>query len=267
MTIINQVKNHGRYFYSGISGLQLPVPQYLFPEPYRGASRLTYYSSLFNSIEINSSFYKIPQGKTVGRWEEAVNDHFRFSFKLYKEITHSKGFDFSGETVKEFFAAISNIKNRKGCILIQLPPSLGCVYLAQLTRLLTVVNFFNTEKWNLAVEFRNKSWYNDEAYSVLNEFNSTLVIQDIPKSATPMTQFESDVVYLRFHGPEGNYRGSYAEEVLRDYASYIKEKMETGKTVYAYFNNTMGDAISNLNYLNSCMQEQPYPQQQVHGHF
>ena len=69
-------------FYSGISGLQLPIPQHLFPPPFENASRLTYYASLFNSIENNSSFYKIPQSATVARWADSVPEHFKFTFKL-----------------------------------------------------------------------------------------------------------------------------------------------------------------------------------------
>ncbi len=81
-------------FYSGTSGLVLPVPKLLYPAEFQDKSRLTYYASLFNSIEINSSFYKIPQIPTVCKWAESVPDNFQFTFKLSKAITHAKGLEF-----------------------------------------------------------------------------------------------------------------------------------------------------------------------------
>ncbi len=118
---MNAVENFQPSYYSGISGLQLHIPKYLFPPPYENASRLTYYSTFFNSIEFNSSFYKIPQQATITKWRDSVNDDFRFTFKLWKEITHCKGFDFKKEDVELFMKAINKVQNKKGCLLIQFP--------------------------------------------------------------------------------------------------------------------------------------------------
>ncbi len=112
-------------FYSGLSGLQLHIPRYLYPSPYENASGLTYYSTLYNSIEFNSSFYKIPRSATVTKWTNSVMDKFKFSFKLWKEITHCKGFNFNKDDVGLFIKAINNVQNKRGCLIIQLPPSLG----------------------------------------------------------------------------------------------------------------------------------------------
>lgn len=81
-----------------------------------------------------------------------------------------------------------------------------------------------------------------------------LFLNPSPKSATPYLDHTSDFIYLRFHGPQGNYRESYAEDFLNEYATYIHEWMEAGKTVYVYFNNTMGDALKNLEALNGLME-------------
>ena len=238
-------------FYSGLSGLQLPIPKYLFPPPYENVSRLTYYASLFNSIEFNSSFYKIPRPATVAKWAASVPEHFRFTFKLWKGITHNKGFNFNEEDVLAFFDSINSVNEKKGCLLIQFPPSLGREYAIQLENLLSCVNDLDPSKeWKVAIEFRNKSWYQEDVYDLLNSYKATMVIQDIPKSATPLLYHKSDFLYLRFHGPTGNYRESYSEEFLREHGALIKEWREEGKTVYVYFNNTMGDAFNNLQSLN-----------------
>ena len=124
-------------FYSGTSGLVLPVPQALYPAEFRGKSRLTYYASLFNSLEINSSFYKTPKAATVTRWADSVPDHFRFTVKLSKAITHAKGLAFSEEDLSRFMDISRHIGNKKGCLLVQFPPGLKVEKFKEAERLLT----------------------------------------------------------------------------------------------------------------------------------
>jgi uncharacterized protein YecE (DUF72 family) len=107
--------------------------------------------------------------------------------------------------------------------------------------------------WPIAVEFRHRSWYNDNIYDFLNKQDAALVIQDMPKSATPMEVTSDELVYLRFHGPSGNYKGSYSDGFLYEYSLYIQEWLQDGKTVYLYFNNTAGAALENLNFLKRCL--------------
>ena len=254
-TIVDTNRGFQSTIYSGLSGLHLPIPKYRFPPPFEDASRLTYYASFFNSIEINSSFYKIPKGVTIAKWAASVPEHFRFTFKLWKGITHNKGFDFRKEDVIAFFDAINSVNEKKGSVLVQFPPGIGREYGSQLRELLNcILESDPTQEWKIAVEFRNKSWYEEDVYDLLSSHQVTMVIQDIPKSATPLVNFNSDFVYLRFHGPTGNYRESYSDDFLEEYATLIKEWKEEGKTVYVYFNNTMGDAFKNLKTLNSLVQ-------------
>jgi uncharacterized protein YecE (DUF72 family) len=243
------------HFYSGLSGLQLDIPKYLFPPPYENASRLTYYASIFNSIEINSSFYKIPRAATVAKWADSVPEHFRFTFKLWKGITHSKGLNFNEADIADFLKSVNSVKEKKGCLLIQFPPSIGKEYLVQLDHLLNCLKATDAIRgWKLAVEFRNKSWYHQDVYDLLHLYKATTVIQDKPKSATPLLPHKSDIIYYRFHGPGGNYRGSYSEEFLQEYSDLIHEWIDEGRMVYVYFNNTMGDAFNNLKSLNDLIQ-------------
>ena len=94
-----------------------------------------------------------------------------------------------------------------------------------------------------------------ESFDIVDSYNATIVIQDIPRSATPLLNQTADFVYIRFHGPTGNYRDSYSNEFLNEYSIYIAEWLEEGKIVYAYFNNTMGDAFLNLKTLNDQLTE------------
>ena len=222
-----------------------------FPEEHRQSSRLTYYSTLFNSIEINSCFYKVPKPETVERWAASVHADFKFTFKLWKEITHQKELFFREEDVNHFIQTISGAGSKKGSLLIQLPPSTEFNWFPRLENLVGIISRLNTEpRWQVAVEFRNTSWYRNEVYEMLNMHQCDIVMQDIPRSATPWLDHNLDFVYVRFHGPKGDYRDSYTEAFLEEYAQYIREWSDAGKTVYVYFNNTAGDAYNNLQTMN-----------------
>lgn len=242
--------------FTGLSGIQLPIAKYQYPAEFQKTSRLTYYASLFNSIEVNSSFYKIPQAKTVRRWLTEVPEDFAFTFKLFKGITHCRDFAFNETDISEFMSNISDASVRKGCILVQFPPSLTSSSAEQLALLLHHLQAHNHDQhYSIAVEFRNKSWYIPTVFELLDAFGVTLVMHDIPKSATPFVQMQSKTSYLRFHGPSGNYKGSYTDSLLAEYASYVNQWRRDGKTVFVYFNNTNGGgAYDNLVTFNRLVQ-------------
>jgi uncharacterized protein YecE (DUF72 family) len=242
-------------FYSGTSCLDLPVPRSQYPVEFQGKSRLQYYASLFSSLEINSIFYKLPRSSTVVNWAESVPANFRFTFKVSKTITHVKGLNFAIKDVNDFMKTVENIGEKKGCLLAQFPPSLKIEKLNELQRLLETLGeaTYNSD-WKLAIEFRDASWYEREVYELLEEHHAAMVIQDIPKSATPLNDVRGDFIYLRFHGPEPRYRGDYSDEFLKQYAGYINAWISEKKTVYAYFNNTVGAAVKNLQTINRFVQ-------------
>ncbi len=248
--------NNGK-IYTGASGLVLPVPNKLhYPPEFQDKTRLAYYASLFNSIEINSSFYKLPNRQTLKKWAESVPDYFRFTFKLWKQITHNKQLSFNDEDVFEFFDRIAAAGDRKGCVLVQFPPGLTVSAAPQCENLLQALTAANAaQQWPIAVEFRNKSWYEEEIEMMIGSMNASIVLHDIPASATPLPSDPPETVYLRFHGPEGRYRGSYSEDFLSEYAGYVNEWQQEGSRIFVYFNNTMGDAVNNLITFNRFLSE------------
>ncbi|GAC1312304.1 MAG: DUF72 domain-containing protein [Mucilaginibacter sp.] len=238
--------------YTGTSGLVLPLPnRRSFPVEMQNKSRLEIYSSIFNSIEINSCFYKVPMASTVEKWAASVPDDFKFTFKLWRQITHNKELIFNPADIDLFMQTIAHAGDKKGCLLIQFPPSTMIVSIGQLEKLLTGVKHADeSNEWKVVVEFRNRSWYEDEVYDLLAQYHTGVVLHDMPSSAITLLETSVDYVYLRFHGPNGGYRGSYNDDFLYEYAQYIKEWNNDGKEVYVYFNNTMGDAVKNLTTLN-----------------
>jgi uncharacterized protein YecE (DUF72 family) len=242
---------HNDLFLSGTSGLALSIPKAKYPVEYKGASRLTYYGSLFNSIEINSTFYKLPKATTILKWGESVPPYFRFTFKLSKSITHIKGLAINNDEVEAFMHTVGHIGSKKGCLLVQFPPSLKQDHLDQVENLLLQLKAADPRgEWQLAIEFRNRLWYGETTYQFLQQYDAILVQHDFPSSITPEMETQNPIVYMRFHGPGGKYRGSYTDEALLATSNKVKTWIEKGKQVYVYFNNTMGDAENNLQTLN-----------------
>lgn len=243
-------------FYSGTSGLALTIPKRLFPPQFENKTRLHYYASLFNSIEINSSFYKMPMSSTVHKWSEAVPEDFQFTFKLSKFITHNKGLEFKPDDITHFFKTIEAVGDKKGCLLVQFPPSLTIASVDVFKKLLKQIRKADPkQQWKTVVEFRNKLWYQQQVYDTLLRYNMGLVIHDHPTSTTPAYNPTTAFVYIRYHGPNGGYRGSYSPELLENRALQIREWLKDGKTVYVYFNNTLGEAVNNLIMLNDFVGE------------
>jgi uncharacterized protein YecE (DUF72 family) len=242
------------FFYSGTSNIVLPIKQSEYPPEFKGASRLTYYASLFSSLEVNSSFYKIPKPTTVEKWRETVPPDFRFTFKVPKTVTHAKGLQFNVEDLEVFAETIAQAGDRKGCLLLQLPPSVKREQQEELEGILECLGS-DAKGWHIAVEFRHQSWYNSTVYRMLQNFGAGMVEQDMPKSATPKVTVAEDFHYLRFHGPEGTYRGSYDDPFLLGRAKRIAAWVKDGREVYVYFNNTMGDALGNLGTLNAMVEQ------------
>lgn len=239
-------------FYSGTSGLVLPVANKLaFPPAYKDKSRLSYYASIFNSLEVNSSFYKIPMATTTRRWATEVPEEFKFTFKLFRGITHNKALLFEEELVEKFMHVINQVGEKRGALLVQFPASIHFDSFSQFERLLTSIRRYDPKKiWQLCIEFRHTSWYRKETYKLLTRYHAGMVIHDMPKSIPPQIASRLDFEYVRFHGPAGDYKGGYTDEVLQGYADKINAWLKEGKTVYVYFNNTIGDALKNLIKLN-----------------
>jgi len=240
------MKTNQSPIYIGTSGIVLPGNKTSFPESFRSGTRLQYYSAIFNSLEVNSSFYKLPQAKTFAKWRNEVADNFTFSVKLSKSITHAKQLKFEFADIDNFISATTELNTHKGALLIQFPASITVDYAEKVLCILHHLTSLQTAPfWQLAVEVRHNSWYTNDFYAALQQYHASLVFHDMPSSKTPMDQTATECIYLRFHGPSGNYTGTYDNKTIGDYAQMIREWRSGGKTIFIYFNNTIGDAYNN----------------------
>ena len=244
----------------GTSNIVLPGSKQTFPLAFQQKSRLHYYSSLFNSLEVNSSFYKLPMPATFKKWAMDVPEDFRFTLKISKEISHAKALKFSPTLLNKFLAAAAGIGNKKGCLLLQFPGKITLDYYNEVENILHSFSSAETAlQWPIAAEFRHPGWYVSECFELLNEYHATLVQHDHPKARNVDFNKNARLVYLRFHGPEGNYRGSYTTEFLRQQAEKVMKWKRQGSDVYAYFNNTMGSAFQNAQALQQLVTQEILP--------
>ncbi len=234
----------------GTSNVVIPGNKQSFPEAFKTKSRLAYYSSLFNTVEINSSFYKVPMPETFVKWATETAEGFHFSIKLWKEITHVKLLNFKLPDIHLFLDAAVMAGEKRGPLLIQFPGKINVEFYNHVQELLSEIRYYTAGiDWRLAVEFRDSSWYIRETMEMLEEYDASLVLHDIPRSAVKVPLENSSFIYLRFHGIKGDYRGSYTEKQLAATAKQIKTWAKAGKDVYVYFNNSLGDAYGNARRL------------------
>lgn len=239
----------------GTSGIVLPGNKTTFPAEFKTSTRLHYYGTLFNTLEINSSFYKIPKFSTFEKWSSEVPEDFLFTVKLWRGITHVKKLEYSVDDLTNFMRAAEGLGSKRGCLLIQFPASIRISDLTQVEKILRDVTDANQQKqWKIAIEFRHKSWYQEHIYHLLSSYNASLVLHDMPNSPSLKedvlsASLNSKCLYLRFHGPTGQYNGSYSNQFIDDYAEQIKKWLASEKTIYIYFNNTIGSALQNAQRL------------------
>lgn len=183
---------------------------------------------------------------TFAKWADDVPDDFTFSVKLWRGITHAKNLAFAQDDIDKFMQAANQLGKKAGCLLIQFPASIGVRYQTSVEAIVERIAELNREKiWRVAVEFRHLDWYQPSIYKMLDDYEASLVIHDMPASATPINYQPKRLAYFRFHGPTGKYRDSYSTDFLTRYAEKILSFKEKGISTYAYFNNTMDGALPN----------------------
>jgi uncharacterized protein YecE (DUF72 family) len=201
----------------GTAGWTIPR---LSTESFAGqGSHLERYAQILNCTEINSTFYRPPQPKTLLRWAATVPAYFRFSLKAPKAITHEAKLDCEPEPLHEFLASASLLGERLGPILVQLPPSL-----AFNTRL--AEGFFTMLRdvyaGLVACEPRHASWFTPAVSRLLSDFEVARVAADparVPEAGVPGGW--PGLVYYRLHGSPRTYYSEYSGEYLDALAATI----------------------------------------------
>ncbi|MFN2635590.1 MAG: DUF72 domain-containing protein [Gemmatimonadaceae bacterium] len=206
-------------------------------------THLQRYASRFNAVEINSCFYRPHRLATYERWGDSVPEDFRFAVKLPKVITHELRFIDCGPALERFLTETSGLGQKRGPILVQLPPSFA--YDAKLAD-----GFFSDLRARydgpVVFEPRHETWFTDEVELVLTGFRIARVAADPPKVAAAESPGGYDrVVYYRLHGSPRIYYSAYPPDYLVRIAREVAETAAQGITTWIIFDNTaLGAATS-----------------------
>lgn len=189
------------------------------------------YTGEFNSVEINKTFYNLPKAETVDDWRERAPHDFLFALKYSQFGTHMKRLKDPASHVGVFMERAERLGEKLGPILVQLPPH----FKANPERLDAFLEAVpDDQRWTL--EFRDEDWFRDEVYEVLRRHNAALCLHDMmPGNPEVVT---ADWVYLRYHAAQ--HEGDYPHQALSASAERIRQWLNDGLDVYAYFNNDVG---------------------------
>lgn len=196
-----------------------------------------HYTGIFDSVEINNTFYNLPAGKTFDAWRESAPESFLYALKFSRFATHIKKLKDAEDPIGKFLAKAEKLGPALGPILVQLPGK----WKANPDRLADFLDKAPDEhRWT--VELRDESWFCDEIYQVLEHYDAALCMHDMVEDHPE--RLTADWTYIRYHGE--HYTGSYSDEYLRSQAERIRGYLDDGLDVYAYFNNDeAGHAVNN----------------------
>lgn len=224
--------------YIGTSGYQYDHWQGIFyPEALPKRRWFEEYAKHFDTVEINNTFYRLPEAEVFDSWREQAPPNFCYALKFSRYGSHLKRLKDPQNTVHHFLERADHLHSFLGPILVQLPPHWNR-NLPRLTAFLKALP--GPYRW--AMEFRDPSWLCEEVFQLLEKHGVALCIHDmLPEHPRRIT---SHWVYLRFHGD--HYQGSYSPQFLTAEARRIQSYLQEGLDVYAYFNNDQqGYAVQN----------------------
>lgn len=204
-----------------------------YPADLAQARWFEFYARAFDTVEINNSFYRLPEASTFRRWRERAPRGFLFAVKASRYLTHMKKLKDPEPPLELFFSRARELGPALGPVLYQLPPR----WPVNVDRLKVFLAALPPGAAHV-IEFRNASWYSPEVFRLLDSFRVALCLHDMPGSATD-AEPAGPFVYLRFHGSGARYGGGYSDEQLSRHASWIRSRLRD-RPVYAYFNNDVG---------------------------
>ncbi len=207
-----------------------------YPEDLPKSRWFDHYTSHFNTLELNVTFYRFPRLSTFESWYKKSPPDFSFAVKAPRIITHFKQFLETTEMMQGYYSVIQEgLKEKLGAVLFQLPPRAS--YTPE--RLERIIETLDPAYPNV-VEFRHESWWNQEVYDQLGRHNISFCGISHPTLPDEIIK-NSPLVYYRFHGAPELYKSAYSSQKLSAFVRKIMQEPEP-KQVFVYFNNDIGGA-------------------------
>ncbi|MES1246769.1 MAG: DUF72 domain-containing protein [Actinomycetota bacterium] len=196
---------------------------------------LEHYARHFDTVEVNNTFYRLPNRSAVANWERSVPPGFTFTIKVSRYLTHIKRLTELGPGLDRFFERLEPLLGspKLGPFLWQLPPS----FRRDDERLAAALAVMAADGRRHCVEFRHPSWFVEETYDALRASGVALVIGDRPEVKAFQAQvFTADYTLVRFHYGSRGRRGNYSETELVEWAERLRD-WRREREVFVYFNN------------------------------
>jgi uncharacterized protein YecE (DUF72 family) len=226
----------------GCSGWNYPHwRERVYPKGVPARRWLAHYATLFDTVEVNNTFYRLPSRSAVAAWVEESPDGFLFAVKASRFLTHMKRLTDMGQGVKRFYERIEPLTEspKMGPVLWQLPEN----FHRNDDRLAFALERLPPGRH--CFEFRHASWFAAEVYALLREHGVALVIGDHPKRPFQEQELTADWTFVRFHYGSRGRNGNYSERELEEWAGRV-QKWRRRVEVFAYFNNDWeGYAVRN----------------------
>lgn len=221
-------------YYIGCSGFSYSAwRKHFYPSEVKPKDWLHYYNTIFNTVELNGTFYKQPKLADLQKYYAATDSNFRFSVKMSKYISHIKRLKDCNEEIARFHALIEEgLYDKLACMLYQMPPSFHYNE-DNIERVLNIPS----SPCNV-IEFRHASWWNEDVYATLRQHGITMCNVDFPGMPVPMAD-TSNNFYMRMHGNPELFKSEYS---IADLAVLAEAIPEHTKSNFIYFNNTYFDA-------------------------
>ena len=224
-----------------------------YPEELREKDWLSYYARHFKTVELNVTFYRLPDKKAFETWRIKTPCDFRFAVKGSRYITHIKRLISCEEPLSKFFENTSLLEEKLACILWQFPHSMKL----NLKRLETFIRELehSSFKTRYSFEFRHPSWFCPEVARLLQSCNMNLCMADSP-DYPKQEILTSDFIYLRFHGGKILYGSECTDSEMCEWARKIQTWTSDKKMLLCFFNNdACGFAVRNALKLRSFLEE------------
>jgi uncharacterized protein YecE (DUF72 family) len=197
----------------------------------KSSEYLAWYAKQFETAEVNNSFYRLPEKKTIKEWRESVSKDFVFSVKASRFMTHMKKLKDPEEPVARLMVRVEVFEDQLGPILVQCPPN----WRRNPERLSFFLKSLPSGQ-KFAFEFRDTSWFDRKIYDLLQEHQAALCIYNQDGETSP-DQLTTDWTYVRFHSSRSKQSWDYSESELAEWADRCVSWIGEGITVYCYFNN------------------------------
>lgn len=205
-----------------------------YPQRYPPDKMFSWYAREFHTVEINNSFYRLPEEKTFQRWKGLAPRGFIFALKASRFITHIKRLKDAQDSLDLFFSRAKPLGAALGPVLFQLPPR----WKVNVERLRDFLSILPKGR-KFSLEFRDESWYTPEVFAQLRRSNVALCIHDW-REMPWRKQLTADFTYIRFHGSGTRYGGNYPDGYLHEWAERIRNWKGKLSEVFVYFNNDIG---------------------------